>query len=136
MDFVGQLPDGTLHILDFKTGTKEENDPIQLHTYAILAEAFTQKPISKISYWYLDKDTAPKEAVLDALSEKLKWLTDKCLEIEKAISENNWICIKADHPGGLCYDCKAYQAVIEGKGEFLYSDEDFKKDMYLLQPSK
>ncbi len=133
LDFLGELPDNTLHVLDFKTGTKEEDDSIQLHSYAILAESNLQKTVSKISYWYLDKDSLPKEAVLDPLPDKLEWLRDKALQIQEAIKKDHWICIKEDlSEGGLCNDCKNYQAVIDGKGEFQFSDEAFKKDIYYL----
>lgn len=129
VDFVGELPDGSLHILDFKTGSKEEEDSTQLHTYAILAESHLQRPVSKISYWYLDRESAPKEAVLDLLEEKLEWLRQKALEIKKAVEEDKWECIEKDK---LCRDCKNYQAIIDGKGEFQFSDEAFKKDVYFL----
>ncbi|MDP3733451.1 MAG: PD-(D/E)XK nuclease family protein [Candidatus Daviesbacteria bacterium] len=129
LDFLGERPDGSLHVVDFKTGIKDEEDSTQLHTYAILAESNFQKPISKISYWYLDRDSAPKEAVLDSLEEKLKWLKEKALQIEKAIKEDNWVCIKGEE---LCSDCRNYQAIISGEGEFQFSDEEFKKDIYFL----
>lgn len=133
LDFLGELPDGNLHVVDFKTGIKEEDDSTQLHAYAILAEANLQKTVSKISYWYLDKDSAPKEAVLDPLPDKLEWLKEKALQIQKAIKEDHWVCIKGDPPaGGLCEECRNYQAVINGKGEFQFSDEAFKKDVYFL----
>lgn len=133
LDFLGQLPNGSLHVLDFKTGQKEENDPIQLHTYAILAEGNLQKPVSKISYWYLDKDETPKEAVLDSLEDKIEWLKSRCQEIEQAISKNEWVCIKGED---LCNDCRDYQTIIDGQGEFQFSDDAFKKDMYYLEKSK
>ncbi|MDO8576979.1 MAG: PD-(D/E)XK nuclease family protein [Candidatus Daviesbacteria bacterium] len=137
VDFVGELPDKSLHILDFKTGSKEEDDSTQLHTYAILAESNLQKKVSKISYWYLDRESVPKEAVLDRLEDKLEWLRDKALQIKKAIKENNWVCINGDPPvGGLCNDCRNYQAIIDGKGEFQFSDESFKKDIYFLDQAK
>ncbi|MCL5018903.1 MAG: PD-(D/E)XK nuclease family protein [Patescibacteria group bacterium] len=129
LDFIGILPDGSLHVLDFKTGTKDEDDPLQLHLYAILAESNFQKPVSKVSYWYLEREDAPREAVLDGLEEKIEWVKAKALEVKKAISENNWVCIKKE---GLCRECKNYQAIIEGKGEFLFSDVNYKKDMYFL----
>lgn len=133
VDFIGELPDKSLHILDFKTGVKEEDDPTQLHTYAILAESNLQKQVSKISYWYLDRETAPKEAVLDLLEEKLAWLSKKALEIKTAINANDWVCIEGEK---LCNDCRNYQAIIEGKGEFQFSDENFGKDIYFLDQTK
>lgn len=133
LDFVGKMPDQSLHILDFKTGAKEEDDATQLYAYAILAESHLQKPVSRISYWYLDRESNPKEAVFDGLEDKLEWLKNKALEIKKAVEENNWVCIKeGSAAGGLCNDCKNYLAIIAGKGEFQFSDADFKKDVYFL----
>lgn len=133
LDFLGQLPDGSLHVLDFKTGTKEEDDSMQLHAYAILAQSALQKVVSKISYWYLDKDTLPKEAVLDPLEGKLEWIQEKCKGIERAVLENDWACIKGEN---LCNDCRNYQSIIDGKGEFQFTDEAFKKDIYYLDRVK
>lgn len=133
VDFVGELPNGSLHILDFKTGSKEEEDSTQLHTYAILAQSHLQKEVSKISYWYLERDSSFKEAVLDPLEEKLEWLKDKSLQIKKAVEENNWVCKNGED---LCGECRSYQAVIDGKGEFQFSDEAFKKDIYFLDQTK
>lgn len=137
LDFLGELTDGSLHVLDFKTGTKEEDDSTQLHTYAILAESNLQRKVSKISYWYLDKGSAPKEAVLDPLEDKLAWLKEKALLIQKAVKEDHWVCIKGGPPaGGLCRECRDYQAIIDGKGEFQFTDEAFKKDIYYLDQTK
>lgn len=129
VDFIGKLPDESLHILDFKTGAKDEEDATQLHSYGILAESNFQKPVSKLSYWYLDRDNTPKEAVLDPLEEKVEWLKDKALQIQEAIEKDNWVCIEKD---GSYNECGKYQAIIDGKGEFQFSDDDFKKDIYYL----
>lgn len=129
VDFIGLLPDGSLHVMDFKTGTKDEEDSLQLHIYAILAESNFQKLVSKLSFWYLERESTPREAVLDSLDEKLQWLKNKALEIKNAISKNEWTCIKED----LCSECKNYQAIIDGKGEYLFSDDDFRKDIYFLE---
>ena len=129
LDFLGELPDKSLHILDFKTGSKDEEDPLQLYIYAILAESNYQKPVTRISYWYIDRDAAPKEAVLDPLDERLDWITKKSKEIEEMVEEGNWVCIKDPK---LCRDCQQYQDIIAGKGEFLFSDDSFKKQVYYL----
>jgi len=130
IDFLGTLPDGSIHVLDFKTGSKDEEDSLQLYIYAILAESNLQKSVTKISYWYLDRDSSPKEAVLDSLEEKLEWLRKKAKEIKAMIEQANWICIKDPK---LCQDCQSYQAIIDGKGEFQFSDDAFKKQVYYLQ---
>ena len=133
-DFVGEKGDGTLHVLDFKTGAKDEDDPTQLYIYAILAEANLGKPVSSASFWYLDRDDQPREIVLDPLEPKLKWLKEKGKELKKAIEEEVWICVKNDAPSGAsCRDCRDYQAIVDGKGEFQFTDFRYKKDVYYLQ---
>ena len=71
------------------------------------------------------------------MEERLAWLKDKALQIKQAIEENDWVCIKGGPPvGELCSDCKNYQAIIDGKGEFQFSDAAFKKDVYFLDLTK
>lgn len=130
MDYVEELPDGTLHIIDFKTGSKDEDDPQQLYLYAILAEDYYDKKVSKISFWYLDRDDKPKVATLDPLEKTLSWLVNKGLEIKQALTVNDWQC---SHPTSPCRDCVDYQAIIAGKGEFLFTDYTYKKEVYFLE---
>lgn len=128
VDFIETLPDGSLHVMDFKTGTKDEEDSLQLHIYAILTEGNLQQPVSKLSFWYLERETNPREVVMDSLDEKLEWIKNKSLEIKYAISKNIWACAKSE----LCVECRNYQAIIDGKGEYLFSDDEFRKDIFFL----
>jgi len=129
-DFVGEREDGTLHIVDFKTGAKDEEETLQLYIYAILAESNLQRPVSAASFWYLDREDTPREIVLDPLEPKLEWLKQKALEIKQAITNNSWVCIRGDQ---TCRDCSNYQAIIDGKGAFQFSDYRYKKDIYFLK---
>lgn len=132
-DFVGERQDGSLHVLDFKTGAQDEKDPLQLYVYAILAEANLEKPVSSASFWYLDRDDEPKDIVLDLLEPKLEWLKEKANELKEVIGKGEWVCVKGSPPaGGLCRDCKDYQAILDGKGEFQFTDYRYKKDVYYL----
>jgi putative RecB family exonuclease len=59
LDRLDEQPDGTLQIIDYKTGTQpEEIDPKQLIFYAILVEARLGRSVSKASFWYLDDGSA------------------------------------------------------------------------------
>lgn len=129
-DFVGEKADGSLHVCDFKTGANDEKDPIQLYIYAILAEANLGKPVSSASFWYLDREDKPRDIVLDPLEPKLEWLKEKATELKKAIEEGMWVCIKGEQ---LCRDCRDYQVIIDGKGEFQFTDYRYKKDVYYLK---
>lgn len=136
IDFLGEREDGSLHVVDFKTGVNDEKDPLQLYIYAILAEANLQKEVTAASYWYLDRDDAPRPIVLDPLEPQLEWLKGKAKELKKAIEKGEWICIKNDAPSGAsCRDCRDYQAILDGKGEFQFTDQKFKKDIYFLPKS-
>lgn len=131
-DFVGEKQDGTLHIVDFKTGSKDEEDGIQLYIYAILAEANFGKEVSSASFWYLDREDKPRDIVLDPLEPKVEWLTEKAKELKGALDKGEWVCKDGEQ---LCRDCKDYQAVIDGKGEFQFTDYRYKKDIYFLSRS-
>jgi RecB family exonuclease len=55
MDRIDAEPDGTLHIIDYKTGTQpDEIDAKQLLLYAIIVEQELTRTVSKASFWYLD----------------------------------------------------------------------------------
>lgn len=129
MDFIGECEDGSLHVVDFKTGSKDENSALQLNIYAILAEANLQKPVSKASFWYLDRDDGPKNIVLDPLDGQIEYLKQKGLELKEAILKNEWVCV--DSPN-LCRNCRDYQDILDGKGEYLFADNSFKKEVYFL----
>lgn len=126
-DFIEEKKDGTLHVLDFKTGASDVKDATQLYIYAILAEEVYKKKVTGASFWYLDRDSEPKPIVLDSLDSHLKWLIEKAKELKVAIQKNEWKCLEK----GNC-DCLVYQALIDGKGEFQFSDEKFKKDIFFL----
>lgn len=128
-DFVGEMQDGSLHVLDFKTGAKDEKDPLQLYIYAILAEANLGKKVARASFWYLDREDKPRQIVLDLLEPKLEWLKEKAKEVKQAREEGMWVCKNGEE---LCRD---YQAIIDGKGEFQFTDFRYKKDVYFLPKS-
>lgn len=55
MDRIDEEQDGTLHIIDYKTGTQpDEIDAKQLILYAIMVEQELTRKVSKASFWYLD----------------------------------------------------------------------------------
>jgi len=55
MDRIDEEPDGSLHIIDYKTGAQpEEIDARQLQLYAIMVEQKLERPVSRASFWYLD----------------------------------------------------------------------------------
>ncbi len=55
MDRIDEEPDGTLHIIDYKTGSHPGDvDASQLQLYAIMIESKLERTVSRASFWYLD----------------------------------------------------------------------------------
>lgn len=55
LDRIDEEADGSLHIIDYKTGAQpDEVDAGQLRLYAIMAEEKLRRPVSRASFWYLD----------------------------------------------------------------------------------
>jgi len=54
-DRIDRLEDGTLRIVDFKTGRKQQNED-QLDFYRVLAELNFKIPVSVVSFYYLAKN--------------------------------------------------------------------------------
>ena len=55
IDWIEYLPaTDSLHIVDFKTGKREEQEAsLQLPIYLLLCNALQKRAVTKASYWYL-----------------------------------------------------------------------------------
>ncbi len=55
MDRIDENPDGSLHIIDYKTGSHPGDvDASQLQLYAIMVESKLERSVSRASFWFLD----------------------------------------------------------------------------------
>lgn len=52
-DLITKNDDGSLKIIDFKTGKKEDENQFQLKFYKLLAETKFEKPVKKASFFFL-----------------------------------------------------------------------------------
>lgn len=114
VDWVEVLPDGSLHIIDFKTGKNEEkSDSLQLPIYLLLAAGYNQsRPVTKISYWYLDRNDLPTEVSMPDMTgvlEQLRTVGESMRNARKAYPEG----IPCPYKG--CRYCKDYDLILEGK---------------------
>lgn len=132
VDWVEVLPDGSLHIIDFKTGRHDENESsLQLQIYLLLAKNGNKRPVSKISYWYLDKEPSPRQIKLPDMNGVFDLLIEKGLKIKEArqvLGSGKTI----ECPKGGCKYCIEYEVVLKGKAERVGYDEKREKILYFL----
>ena len=131
IDWIEYLEDtDTVHIIDFKTGKREEKaDSLQLPIYYLLAKNCQKRPVERISYWYIDRDNEPKTQNLPNEKEAIDKLMKIALRIKLARQLNHFKCSVDQHNG--CMHCAPYEAVLKGKGEFVGVGE-FNKEVYIL----
>jgi putative RecB family exonuclease len=54
-DRIDQEADGSLHVIDYKTGEPpQEVDAAQLHLYAIMVQKGLGRPVARVSFWFLE----------------------------------------------------------------------------------
>ncbi|MCX6732877.1 MAG: PD-(D/E)XK nuclease family protein [Candidatus Roizmanbacteria bacterium] len=131
IDWMEYLPDtDSIHIIDFKTSKNEENnESLQLPIYYILAKRCQTRHISRMSYWYLEreeecmveKNLPDEEKILDSILES-------ALEIQLAVKLGRFKCRQ---PEGGCYSCKPLELLVKGEGEFV-GVNNYKEDIYVL----
>lgn len=110
--------DDSVHIIDFKTGvTEEKEDSLQLPIYCLLVANCQKRKVSKISYWYLETDNAPKEMSLPNLEEAHKKILQIAKDIQKARQASKMVCAK-----GGCFACRGLEQVVLGKAEFVRTE--------------
>ena len=92
--------EGSLHIIDFKTGKNEEGvDDFQLRFYKLLAEEKFKKPVKKTSFYFLRSGIIKESQSKKEDSEKIK------KEILNKIKEIKETKDFIPQPSGLCKFC-------------------------------
>jgi DNA helicase-2/ATP-dependent DNA helicase PcrA len=102
IDRVDSLPDGTWEIVDYKTGSPKEkidfNQKRQLILYKLAVEEIFQKPVSKLTFYYLENNSTVSFSATDKQMEKLR---EQILEIIDKIKQCRFI----PTPGIICSWC-------------------------------
>lgn len=98
-DRVDKIEDGTLRIIDFKTG-KKDNGKGQLDFYRILAEFNFNVPVSVVSYYYLGDgkvvDFSTSDVEIDEIKENILKNVEEINNTEKFSSRPSRLCSFCD----------------------------------------
>lgn len=127
IDWLEYLPDDTLHIIDFKTGKRDENpNSLQLPIYYLLVENCQTRLVTKASYWYLERENTLTEMDLPDRKEALSKVLDIARQVKQTRLEGEYICKK-----GGCFACSPFEAIINHEAEFV-GVGGYNQDLYIL----
>lgn len=123
------------HIVDFKTGQKEERDDSkQLPIYAILTKGVLKVDEVKVSYWYLDKNDDLTDFELPDLEKEFIHLKQKGTVLKMARQSKSFRCSSGYE---TCRYCRDYFDVARGKGKMVAMDtSNRKQEIYVLVPKQ
>jgi ATP-dependent helicase/DNAse subunit B len=118
----------SVHIIDFKTGKKQENDDsLQLPIYHLLVHHCQKRPITKASYWYLGLDNGITEKPLPDLKEAHQKVSEIGRKIKLARKLEVFEC-----PNGRdgCMHCRPIEKILKGEAEMVSSNNQ--RDIYII----
>ena len=129
IDWLEYLPEtDSVGILDFKTGKYDEDpESLQLPIYLLVASRCQTRPVTKASYWYVDRDDAPKIMHLPDPQDSHAKLLNIAKKIALARKLKHFVCPQ----NGGCRACFELEAVVAGKGKYIGTD-NIKRDVYIL----
>ncbi len=133
LDWIEELPEGGVHIIDFKTGNaKESSSSLQLPIYVLLASKNLPQKIKRASYWYLQHDDEPVSQEMMDQERYIELLIEKAKEIKKAKEEDNFPC----RYHKKCFACSDYGRIFEGDAEMISKGKDGEKDSFCVFKEK
>lgn len=118
----------SVRIIDFKTGKFDEDpDSLQLPIYTLLVNHTQTKPISGISYWYLDRDDEPVDMPMPDAAAAEKTILEIAKKVALARKLGHFKCRE-----GECRACRPYEMVLAGKAKHV-GINTYGQDLYILQ---
>ncbi len=120
-------PTDSVRIIDFKTGKFDEDpDSLQLPIYYLVASHTQTKPVTGVSYWYLDRDAEPVDMPMPDAAAAEKSVLELAKKVALARKLGHFKC----HENG-CRACRPYESVLAGKAT-LIGINTFGQDLYIL----
>jgi hypothetical protein len=130
VDWLEYLPsEDAVHIIDFKTGRKEEDGAsLQLPIYYLLVSNTQGRKVAKASYWYLgmNDDLTPQE--LPDADEAHKDILAIAKKMKLARKLERFVC---PHGDAGCFACRPLEKVIRGEAEKVGVSE-YNQDIFIL----
>jgi ATP-dependent helicase/DNAse subunit B len=137
VDWIEFLEDETLHIVDFKTGKREESDSsLQLPIYLLLCNKLRpQWKVSRASYWYLESDKMVEKELPDPETAYTQ-VYEVALRVKEAREQGDMKCPQGESG---CIHCRPYEKILAWKAGKLDDDSvisvgigGFNQDIYVV----
>lgn len=120
----------SVHIIDFKTSrTEEKSDSLQLPIYYLLAKNCQKRPVTAMSYWYLEFGDGLTPKDLPNPTESTQELLKIGKQIKLARQLERFRC--PDGAGG-CRHCQPFERILKGEGQLVGTTTDGRRDVYVL----
>lgn len=118
----------SVHIVDFKSGKYDvDESSLQLPIYILLTKHCQSRPVSKVSYWYLDRDDEPTEMPLPDETDAYNRVLAVAKKIHLARKLEHFKCPKSDG----CRACRPYEAIVAGRAAFV-GVGGYSQDIYTI----
>lgn len=115
-----------VHIIDFKTGKKDEPpESLQLPIYYLLAHNCQTREVKKASYWYIARDDLLSSRPLPDLDKSRELVLKAAKEVKLARSLERFKCPEDSN----CKYCAPFEKIIKGDAEFVGTDL-YDRDVY------
>ncbi len=122
--------DDSVRLLDFKTGRNEEKEnSLQLPIYLLLLRNLQKRKVTGASYWYLDKDDAPREVTLPEYEKAHSDVLAIARKVKEAREKKEFPCPKGEKG---CYGCRPFEKILRGEAEYLGVGE-YNQELYMVK---
>lgn len=136
IDWIEYMPEtDSLHIIDFKTGKKEEEDgSLQLPIYLLLCNALQKRKVTKASYWYLETDKMV-EKELPNPDDAFHAVYQVALSVKEAREKGEFLCPSGESG---CMHCRPFERILASKqqaddGVISVGLGTFNQDMFVIK---
>ena len=128
LDWMEYIADSeSVRIIDFKTSKHdEENGSLQLPIYHLLAHYCQKRPVTGVSYWYLDRIDGLIALPIPNLVSSQNMILAIAKQIKVSRQLDRFKC-----PKDGCAYCAPFEAILAGKGECIGIDS-FGSDIYIV----
>jgi len=130
IDWLEYLPeDDAVHIIDFKTGKKrEDDDSLQLPIYHLLVTNVQKREVQRASYWYIESDDELTEKELPDIQEAHIQVLRVAKKIKTARKLEHFKCPQGE---AGCRHCKPLEKIVNQEA-VLVGTSEYNQDIYVL----